>query len=87
MSQEFQDAVFADLGRANNGTILTELFVLKGTAHHDLKHLKTYMADISEETELLAAPARTYIKYEPLGVCAVYSAWNYPIVTALKPVI
>lgn len=45
------------------------------------------MADIAEETELIAAPARTYIKYEPLGVCAVYSAWNYPIVTALKPVI
>lgn len=61
--------------------------MLKGSAAHDLKHLKKYMEDVSEETELVIAPGRTYIRYEPLGVCAIYSAWNYPILTALKPVI
>jgi len=25
------------------------------------------------------------IRYEPLGVVGIYSAWNYPILTALKP--
>lgn len=87
MEREFADAVFADLGRANNATIYCEILLLKGSASHDLKHLKEYMKDINEETELLLAPARTMIKYEPLGVCGIYSAWNYPITTALKPVI
>jgi len=87
MEREFADAVFVDLGRANNATIMCEIFLLKGSASHDLKHLRTYMTDINEETELLLAPARTMIKYEPLGVCAIFSAWNYPITTALKPVI
>lgn len=45
------------------------------------------MKDVSEETELLLAPASTYSRYEPMGVCAIYSAWNYPIMTALKPLI
>jgi len=87
MEREFAEAVFSDLGRANNATILSEILLMKGSASHDLKHLKEYMKDKDEETELLLAPARTTIKYEPLGVCGIYSAWNYPITTALKPLI
>lgn len=87
MEREFADAVFADLGRANNATTYCEILLLKGSASHDLKHLREYMRDIAEETELLLAPAITKIKYEPLGVCGIFSAWNYPITTALKPVI
>jgi aldehyde dehydrogenase (NAD+) len=56
-------------------------------AEHDLKHLKEYMKDIHEETELLFAPASTMIRYEPYGICAIYSAWNYPILTAFKPLV
>lgn len=87
MEREFTDAVFADLGRSNNQTTFSELLLMKGSASHDLKHLKEYMKDKSEETELALAPARTTIRYEPLGVCGIFSAWNYPILTALKPVI
>lgn len=45
------------------------------------------MKDIREETELLFAPASTLIRYEPYGVCGIYSAWNYPILTAFKPLV
>jgi|688.fasta_scaffold300854_1 coniferyl-aldehyde dehydrogenase len=54
---------------------------------HDLKHLEKYMQLIPEETEMLFFPAKTLIAYEPLGVVGIYSAWNYPIVTCLKPLI
>jgi acyl-CoA reductase-like NAD-dependent aldehyde dehydrogenase len=56
-------------------------------AEHDLKHLKSYMKDIYEETELLLAPAQTIIRYEPMGVVGIFSAWNYPVMTSLKPLI
>ena len=79
--------MFADLGRAGNVTTFWEILTLKGSANHDLKLLKEYMKDISEHTELLLAPGTTKIRYEPLGVCGVYSAWNYPVLLALKPVI
>jgi aldehyde dehydrogenase (NAD+) len=45
------------------------------------------MKDINEETELLMAPGKTIIRYEPMGVVGIFSAWNYPIMTAIKPVI
>lgn len=86
MRREFEDAIFEDLGRNANASA-QEYQMTKVAAEHDLKHLKTYMKDISEETELLFAPAKVMTKYEPLGICGVFSAWNYPIMTALKPML
>ena len=45
------------------------------------------MKDIVENTELLMAPGKTVIRYEPMGVVAIFSAWNYPVMTALKPLV
>lgn len=45
------------------------------------------MKPVSEDTELVLGPASTVITYEPMGVCAIFSAWNYPVITALKPLI
>jgi aldehyde dehydrogenase (NAD+) len=53
---------------------------------HDLKHLEKYMTNEFTETEMLLFPGSTLIQYEPLGVVAIYSAWNYPVSLALKPV-
>jgi aldehyde dehydrogenase (NAD+) len=86
MKREFEDALLIDLGRCSNASWI-EYQMIKMAAEHDLYHLKTYMADVSEETELLFAPAKTYTRYEPMGVCAIYSAWNYPIMGALKPLV
>jgi aldehyde dehydrogenase (NAD+) len=86
MKREFDEAVLADLGRCANATF-GEYQMVKMAVEYDMRHLKTYMADISEETELLLAPATTKTRYEPLGVCAIYSAWNYPIMGALKPLV
>jgi aldehyde dehydrogenase (NAD+) len=44
-------------------------------------------AHISEETEMMFFPAKTSIKYEPLGVCAIFGAWNYPVALVLKPLV
>lgn len=86
LEKEFGDALMADLGKCPAAN-LTEVSLVKIALEHDLKHLHTYMKDLDEETELLLAPAKTMIRYEPLGVVAVYSAWNYPILLALKPVV
>lgn len=87
MKNEICEAIFADLGRSNNATITCELTPCVVSIKHDLKYLKKYMAPIEEETELMLFPGKTQIIYEPLGVCAVYSAWNYPFLTCIKPVI
>ena len=86
MKDEFLNAINSDLGKCANASG-TEIALTVAAAQHDLKHLSTYMKDIHEETELLLAPATTMIRYEPFGVVAIFSAWNYPIMTALKPLV
>ena len=86
MKRELTEGLFTDLGRCANASA-GELLMCKAAAEHDLKHLKEYMKDIHEETELLLAPASTLIRYEPMGVVAIFSAWNYPVMTVLKPLV
>ena len=86
MRPEFEEALLQDLGRNKNASV-AEIKMVEAAAAHDLKHLKSYMRDVSEETELMLAPASTYVRYEPMGVVAIYSAWNYPVMTALKPLV
>jgi len=35
----------------------------------------------------MLGPGSTLIHYEPLGVCGIYGAWNYPYVVVLKPLV
>jgi aldehyde dehydrogenase (NAD+) len=43
------------------------------------------MKDDERDTPLMLAPARTFVRYEPLGVVLVFGSWNYPYVVNLKP--
>lgn len=43
------------------------------------------MKDTPIDCELMHGPAKTFIKYEPLGVSLIYGTWNYPMLLGLKP--
>ena len=64
-----------------------ELAILKIAAEHDLSMLKTWMTPENLPVELLQGPAAAGHSYEPLGVVAIYGAWNAPLYTTLKPLI
>lgn len=85
MKEEFGAAICADLGKKREANLF-ELCIVMASIKHDLKHIDKYCTKVTTETELLLAPGQTFIHYEPLGVVAVYSAWNYPVSLALKPV-
>lgn len=87
MNEEFCDALNEDLGRTPFASFLTEVTMVKATATHDLQNLKEWMKPKQIPSELIFAPCSQAIKYEPLGVVAVYGAWNAPLVTGLRPVI
>jgi aldehyde dehydrogenase (NAD+) len=42
------------------------------------------MKDDERDTPLALAPARTFVRYEPLGVVLIFGSWNYPYVVNLK---
>ena len=87
MGEEFATAVQEDLGRDPLVTRTYECIFMIENAVHDLKHVEEYMADVPEKTEIAFMPGETVIRHEPLGVCAVIGAWNFPVSTCLKPVI
>lgn len=66
---------------------MSEFLICKGSAEWDLKHIDEMTQPICEETELMFAPAKTYMRYEPLGICAIFGAWNYPWTVNMKPLI
>lgn len=34
---------------------------------------------------MMFAPAKTLVRYEPLGVALIMGSWNYPFVVTVKP--
>lgn len=87
MKDELCEAVFKDLGRDAFATELLELGTIKNSAQWDMANLEKMTKDEVVDTELVLGPGTTLIHYEPLGVCGIYGAWNYPYVVTLKPLI
>ena len=87
MKTEICEAVEKDLGRNEFQTWLMEVGLNIATAKHTIKNLKSWMKDEKLNSELLFAPCSTVVRYEPLGVAAIFGSWNFPISTTLKPLI
>lgn len=45
------------------------------------------MADTPEKTEAAHMVGDTVIRYEPLGVCAIFGSWNFPFGVTVKPLV
>jgi aldehyde dehydrogenase (NAD+) len=87
MSADLSKAVTADLAKDDFSNWLFEVRMLEREIEHGLKHLKGWMKDECVDTPLMLGPAKSYLQKEPLGVVAVLGSWNYPLATALGPVI
>jgi aldehyde dehydrogenase (NAD+) len=80
-------AIYEDFKKSKFDTYVTELALL----YQDIKEAKRNIRKWSKikrvGTNMLNFPARSYIIPEPLGVCLVIGAWNYPYQLTLAPVI
>ncbi|MFT4801226.1 MAG: aldehyde dehydrogenase (NAD+) [Flavobacteriaceae bacterium] len=80
-------AIYEDFKKSEFDTYVTELALL----YQDIKEAKRNVRKWSKVkrvgTNILNFPARSYIIPEPLGVCLVIGAWNYPYQLTLAPVI
>ena len=80
-------AIYKDFKKSKFDTYVTELALL----YQDLKEAKKNIHKWSRikrvGTNMLNFPASSYIIPEPLGVCLVIGAWNYPYQLTLAPVI
>lgn len=83
---DFAAAMSADFGRrSRHESLLTDGMTVLGAIDHLLAHLRSWMKPKRAAADGLFFPARTEIRYQPLGVIGIISPWNYPVNLALIP--
>ncbi|CAM6086424.1 unnamed protein product [Calypogeia fissa] len=75
-----------DLSKPPFETTMAEVFGVKAAASDAIANLKEWMSP-EKVSHPLPYLADAEIKPEPLGVVLVISAWNYPFLLALEPVL
>jgi len=81
------DAIYKDFKKSEYDTYTTEFGILYHDIDEAIKHLPKWAKRKSARTNLVNLPAYSYIIPEPLGVCLVIGAWNYPYQLSLAPLV
>ncbi|CAM8934449.1 unnamed protein product [Rhodiola kirilowii] len=84
---EIFEALHADLCKPNFEAYVSEVSLTVGSCRHAAKELKKWMKPEKVKTSMTTYPSSAEIVSEPLGVVLVISAWNYPFLLSLEPVI
>lgn len=84
---ELLEALAVDLKKSSVEAYMTEIGVVLTELSDALRHLRTWMKPRRRPTPLALWPARSEIRYEPLGRCLIMSPWNYPVLLNLAPLI
>ncbi len=84
--EDFAAAMSADFGRrSRHESLLSDGM----TVLHDIDfiraRLRRWMRSKRAAADWLFWPARTEVRYQPLGVVGIISPWNYPVNLALMP--
>ncbi|TYG69809.1 hypothetical protein ES288_D05G260800v1 [Gossypium darwinii] len=76
-----------DLSKPEFESSLYEIQMLKNSCRLALKEMNHWMMPEKAKTSLTTFPSSAEIVSEPLGVVLVISAWNYPFLLSLDPVV
>ena len=82
-----QQALYTDFQKPHPETDVTEIYPVKAEINHAIKHLKDWMKPQKVKTPLTFLGTRSYIQYEPKGVCLIIAPWNYPFNLLLVPLV
>ncbi|XP_015079962.1 aldehyde dehydrogenase family 3 member H1 [Solanum pennellii] len=85
--KEITDALYSDLSKPELEAFIHEVSMMKTACKLALKELKRWMKPEKVKASLTSFPSSAEIVPEPLGVVLVISAWNYPFLLSLDPVI
>lgn len=80
-------ALHADLAKPLTECYVHEISLVISSCKFALKNLKKWMKPRKVPGGLLTFPSAASVAAEPLGVVLVISAWNYPFLLAIDPVV
>lgn len=81
------EAIYADFKKSQFETYISELALVYHDIDEACKNLQNWSRKQRVKTNLLNFPATSYIIPEPLGVSLIISAWNYPYLLSLAPMV
>lgn len=84
---EILQALDSDLSKPHLESYLHEISLMKTSCKSTLNELSHWMQPEKVKTPMTTFPSSAEIVPEPLGVVLVISAWNYPFLLSLDPVI
>ncbi len=85
--QEMYAAIYKDFQKSEHDTFLTEIQIIYQDIDEAILSLYTWAQPESVRTNFVNLPAKSWVQYEPYGVCLVIGAWNYPYQLAFCPAI
>ena len=83
----FYEAIYKDFKKSEFDTYTTELNIIYQEIEESIQKLPKWSRRKKARTNLLNLPARSYIISEPLGVCLIIGAWNYPLQLTFAPLV
>jgi aldehyde dehydrogenase (NAD+) len=85
--QEMMNAVKQDMGRADVETFFMETNMNLDELDFAVKHIKDWTDEKKVNTPMLFFMADSTIHPEPYGVTLIISAWNFPLLQTISPLI
>ncbi|WP_291727092.1 aldehyde dehydrogenase family protein [Bernardetia sp.] len=83
----FHHSLRQDFGKPEAETDLSEIYPTSNEIKHAVSNLEKWMKDESVSTPTALLGSKSYIRYEPKGVCLIIAPWNYPVNLILIPLI
>lgn len=84
---EIHKAIYADFQKPSLEADATEIFHVLNEIQTALNNLDQWSAPKKIDAPLFMIGTRSYIQYEPLGVCLIIAPWNYPFSLAVGPLV
>jgi aldehyde dehydrogenase (NAD+) len=81
------EALHEDMRRSSTEAYLSEVGYVTGELRNALKSLGKWMRPKKMFSPLAAAPSRSMLVPQPLGLTLIVGPWNYPVQLALAPLV
>ena len=82
------EAISADFGnRAHQETIVAELVPALAAIRNVRRNLRRWVRPERRRVDIAFQPGRAWVEWQPLGVVAIVSPWNYPLLLTVSPLV
>jgi aldehyde dehydrogenase (NAD+) len=82
-----QEAMYADFRKPASEVDSIEIFQVLAEIRNAVTNLKEWTSPLAVRAPVTMLGTKSYIQYEPRGVCLIISPWNYPFLLSAGPLI